>query len=54
MTAAASSDVAIVPTAQGSTANDILPLVDGAQYTVYDMQDFQWLERVPFAPSWKK
>ncbi len=40
---AASSDVAIVPTQQGSTANDIFPLVDGAQYTVYNMQDFQEL-----------
>jgi peptide/nickel transport system substrate-binding protein len=39
--AAASTDVAIVPTAQGSTANDIFPLVDGAQFTVYNMQDFQ-------------
>jgi peptide/nickel transport system substrate-binding protein len=39
--AAVSSDVAIVPTAQGSTANDIFPLVDGAQFTVYNMQDFQ-------------
>ncbi len=41
--AAATSDVAIVPTTQGSTANDIFPLVDGAQYTVYNMQDFQEL-----------
>jgi peptide/nickel transport system substrate-binding protein len=40
---ASSSDVAIVPTAQGSTANDIFPLVDGAQFTVYNMQDFQEL-----------
>jgi peptide/nickel transport system substrate-binding protein len=40
---AAASDIAIVPTFQGSTANDIFPLVDGAQYTVYNMQDFQYL-----------
>jgi peptide/nickel transport system substrate-binding protein len=40
---AARSDVAIVPTQQGSTANDIFPLVDGAQYTVYNLQDFQEL-----------
>jgi peptide/nickel transport system substrate-binding protein len=38
---AASSDVAIVPTAQGSTANDIYPLVTGPQVTPYNMQDFQ-------------
>jgi peptide/nickel transport system substrate-binding protein len=41
--AAASSDIAIVPTSQGSTANDIYPLVTGAQYTPYNMQDFQEL-----------
>jgi peptide/nickel transport system substrate-binding protein len=41
--AAAASDVAIVPTQQGSTANDIYPLVTGPQYTPYNMQDFQYL-----------
>jgi len=41
--AAAASDVAIVPTAQGSTANDIYPLVTGPQVTPYNMQDFQEL-----------
>jgi peptide/nickel transport system substrate-binding protein len=40
---AARSDVAIVPTYQGSTADDIFPIVDGAQVTPYNMQDFQYL-----------
>ncbi|HEY2579983.1 MAG TPA: ABC transporter substrate-binding protein [Streptosporangiaceae bacterium] len=38
---AAKSDVAIVPTYQGSTANDIFPIMDGAQITPYNIQDFQ-------------
>jgi peptide/nickel transport system substrate-binding protein len=37
------SDVAIVPTQQGSTANDIFPIVSGPQITPYNQQDFQWL-----------
>jgi peptide/nickel transport system substrate-binding protein len=37
------SDIAIVPTAQGSTANDIFPIVSGPQITPYNEQDFQWL-----------
>jgi peptide/nickel transport system substrate-binding protein len=36
-------DVAIVPTQQGSTANDIFPIVSGPQITPYNQQDFQWL-----------
>jgi peptide/nickel transport system substrate-binding protein len=40
---AAASDTAIVPTYQGSTADDIFPIVDGAQLTPYNQQDFQWL-----------
>jgi peptide/nickel transport system substrate-binding protein len=40
---AASSDIAIVPTQQGSTANDIYPLVTGPQVTPYNEQDFQEL-----------
>ncbi|MGH3164523.1 MAG: ABC transporter substrate-binding protein [Trebonia sp.] len=38
-----STDIAIIPTAQGSTANDILPIVSGPQITPYNEQDFQWL-----------
>ncbi len=38
---AAASDIAIVPTQQGSTANDIYPLVTGPQVTPYNEQDFQ-------------
>jgi peptide/nickel transport system substrate-binding protein len=38
-----SSNVAIVQTLQGSTANDIFPIVTGAQVTPYNQQDFQWL-----------
>jgi len=38
-----SNDIAIVPTAQGSTANDIFPIVSGPQVTPYNQQDFQWL-----------
>jgi peptide/nickel transport system substrate-binding protein len=40
-TAAASSDTAIVPTQQGSTADDIYPLVTGPQVTPFNEQDFQ-------------
>ena len=36
-------DIAIVPTLQGSTANDIFPIVSGPQITPFDQQDFQWL-----------
>jgi peptide/nickel transport system substrate-binding protein len=42
-TSAAQSDVAIVPTTQGSTADDIFPIVSGPQVTPYNEQDFQWL-----------
>jgi peptide/nickel transport system substrate-binding protein len=42
-TSAAKSDVAIVPTYQGSTADDIFPIVSGPQVTPYNEQDFQWL-----------
>jgi peptide/nickel transport system substrate-binding protein len=37
------SDVAIVPTSQGSTPNNILPINSGPQVTVYNEQEFQWL-----------
>ncbi|MGH3393493.1 MAG: ABC transporter substrate-binding protein [Streptosporangiaceae bacterium] len=36
-------DVAIVPEMQGSTADDIFPIVSGPQVTPYNQQDFQWL-----------
>jgi len=39
----AAKNIAIVPTYQGSTADDIFPIVDGAQETPYNEQDFQWL-----------
>ena len=35
--------VAIVPTQQGSTADDIFPIVSGPQITPFNQQDFQWL-----------
>jgi peptide/nickel transport system substrate-binding protein len=38
-----SSGIAIVPTQQGSTPNDIFPIVSGPQVTVYNQQEFQWL-----------
>jgi peptide/nickel transport system substrate-binding protein len=43
---AAKSDVAIVPVIGGS-ADDIFPIVTGAQFTPYNMQDFQDLMWVP-------
>ncbi|MGH3155467.1 MAG: ABC transporter substrate-binding protein, partial [Streptosporangiaceae bacterium] len=42
----AKSNVAIVPTYTGQTADDIFPIVDGAQITPFNQQDFQnqmWL-----------
>lgn len=42
-TSGASSDIAIVPMSQGSTANDIFPILSGPQITPYNEQDFQWL-----------
>jgi peptide/nickel transport system substrate-binding protein len=38
---AASSNIAIVPTVSGSTADDIYPLVTGPQVTPYNEQEFQ-------------
>jgi peptide/nickel transport system substrate-binding protein len=41
--AQAQEQTAIVPTLQGSTADDIFPIVSGPQITPYNQQDFQWL-----------
>jgi peptide/nickel transport system substrate-binding protein len=44
---AAKSDVAIVPTLTGETADDIFPIVTGAQITPFNQQDFQDLMWMP-------
>ena len=41
--AQSNGQVAIVPTQQGSTADDIFPIVSGPQITPFNQQDFQWL-----------
>jgi peptide/nickel transport system substrate-binding protein len=42
-TTAAQSDIAITPFYNGSTPDDIFPIVSGPQITPYNQQDFQWL-----------
>jgi hypothetical protein len=39
----ADQTTAIVPMTAGMTPDQIFPLMTGAQYTVVNMQDFQWL-----------
>ena len=41
--ASGNNGIAIIQTQQGSTANDIFPIVSGPQITPYNQQDFQWL-----------